>query len=216
MEFTSFIHKEIAFRLAQRLQFFKIKPASILIIESEPNYLTQQCQQLFSSNISTTNNLAEFANSNFKFELILTNLWLNFNDLTSSLIKIHKLLTSEGVILFSLFGIDTLKDYQEIYNPQFKLLDMHNLGDFMLKQGFIDPVLDVEYMKAKFKNTSELQQEFVNLGIFSNEDYRIELPDNSLLSPELEIIFAHAWGKQQAQQFKDASGKTFIPLDLLQ
>ena len=72
------------------------------------------------------------------------------------------LLKPEGLLLFTVAGPDTFKEFkkcpQEIYSKlRFnRFLDMHHYGDFMLSANFKDPVVDNELITLEFSSFEQL------------------------------------------------------------
>ncbi len=85
------------------------------------------------------------------FDLVVSNLTLQWcNDSEQVFREVRRVLKSGGWFLFTTFGPDTLKELRTAWHsvdakPHVNLfLDMHDLGDALLRAGFRDPVMDVE------------------------------------------------------------------------
>lgn len=142
-------------------------------------------------------------------DLIIANLFLPWCvDPTSVLKEWKRILRPEGLLVFTSLGPDTLL---EIQNPEHilpKCIDMHNLGDLLMKTGFADPVLDVENYEMHYKDAQKLQHEMQVTGMVQAHDY--EFLSNKL---SFEVIYAHTWGKKQLPE--NEAGVFKFPLEHL-
>ncbi len=80
------------------------------------------------------------------------------------------LLRPQGVVLFSCWGPDTLKELRSLYTqcgwpePMHPLVDMHNWGDLLVQNGLSDPVMDMEYLTLTYDKTETLVSDLRFLG----------------------------------------------------
>lgn len=80
-------------------------------------------------------------------------------------------LTIEGFVMFSTLGPDTLKTLREVYReagwgvPHAPFVDMHDLGDMLVRAGFADPVMDQETLRLTWATPGALLTELRSLGI---------------------------------------------------
>src|SRR5476651_1678543 len=88
-----------------------------------------------------------------------------FLDPLVALIEIQRILKPQGLLLFSTFGPDTLKELRESYQTidtekhVNHFLDMHDIGDLLLHTQFLDPVMDMENITITYENCWELLQD---------------------------------------------------------
>jgi malonyl-CoA O-methyltransferase len=80
--------------------------------------------------------------------LLWSNLALQWcNDLPATFVELHRVLTVDGLLMFSTFGPDTLQELRvafagvDDYNHLNRFADMHDIGDMLLAAGFADPVM---------------------------------------------------------------------------
>lgn len=82
----------------------------------------------------------------------------------------HRLLEIEGFAVFSCLGPGSLRELREIYAaagwpaPASEFVDMHDLGDMLVRAGFADPVLDQETLTLRWKSADALLAELRQLG----------------------------------------------------
>jgi malonyl-CoA O-methyltransferase len=80
------------------------------------------------------------------------------------------LLQTDGILMFSALGPDSLRELRGLYAtlgwppPMHDFTDMHDWGDMLITQGFSDPVLDVEHITLTFQTPSRLLEELRGLG----------------------------------------------------
>jgi len=133
-------------------------------------------------------------------------------DISSLLKECHRVLRTDGLLMFSALGPDTFKEWQTVFEPgdiPF-LIDMHDVGDLLLKHYFADPVLDVNYYTLSYRDQSQLFDELQITGMLS------KLPEESsrnILDVTYEVIIAHAFAGELKQSSED--GITRIPLSHL-
>ncbi len=81
----------------------------------------------------------------------------------------NRLLRPDGVLMFTAFGPDTLR---ELRDPEVAGLgmrvrdwtDMHDLGDLLMAQGFAEPVMDMEILRLHWADADAALRELAQLG----------------------------------------------------
>ena len=82
----------------------------------------------------------------------------------------HELLTVDGFVMFSCLGPGTLRELRAIYErcgwpaPTPGFVDMHDLGDMLVRAGFADPVMDQETLTLQWDSPAALLAELRSLG----------------------------------------------------
>ena len=109
---------------------------------------------------------AQAENPPFKdetFDTILSSItfhWCDIDDLVFQ--KYYNLLKPSGLLLFTVAGPDTFKEFRkcpkEIYEKlRFNnFIDMHHYGDYLLNSNFKDPVVDNEQITLEFSTFEKL------------------------------------------------------------
>ena len=168
-------------------------PVNILNLGSKVGELTKElCQKFPKSNIyeleltdemlkvskelankTNTHNL-NYVKSDFEklpfvtagFDLILSNQALLCFDFASVMQEIYRVLSNNGIFLFSALGPDSFKQLRHAWGLVdnfahiYDFCDMHIFGDILKKTGFIDPVMDCHWVEFQYKS---LQQIFLDL-----------------------------------------------------
>jgi malonyl-CoA O-methyltransferase len=126
----------------------------------------------------------------------------------------HRVLTPEGLLMVSALGPDTLmeggKKIQDQLIPQ--CVDMHDLGDALLAEGFTDPVLDVSYYVTNHSDFNKLRRELDASGMLSQsslETNDMTPAEDSTWNMTYEVIYAHAFA---SAHLPATEGVTKVPL----
>lgn len=104
-------------------------------------------------------------------DFVWSNLALQWSsDLPRALGELHRVLSPEGAFLFSTFGPDTLKELREAFGAVDRgvhinrFIDMHDVGDALVRCGFTDPVMDMERFTLVYPDVSGLMRDLKALG----------------------------------------------------
>ncbi len=146
-----------------------------------------------------------------QFELVVSNLCLPFCQNPNAVFKeVSRVLKPGGAFLFSSLGPDTLVEYRrrwaavDSYPRVSGLIDMHDLGDAMLKAGLGDPVLDRDTLNLDYPSVAALENELqvfglVNTafgrrkGLLSSQSVSQVQAGTSRFTVGLELVHGHAW-----------------------
>jgi malonyl-CoA O-methyltransferase len=104
-------------------------------------------------------------------QLVWANLALNgVTDPPALIQQWHQMLSAGGYVMFSCFGPDTVRELRPIYAqlggvaPTIDFVDMHDLGDMLLRAGFVDPVMDQETLKVQWDDAASMLRDLRLLG----------------------------------------------------
>ncbi len=105
------------------------------------------------------------------FDLVFSNLMLQWCvDLDGTFSELRRVIRPGGLLLFSSFGPDTLKElrasWREVdgYAHVNTFLDMHDVGDALVRTRFADPVMDVERLTVTYPDVWKLMRELKQIG----------------------------------------------------
>ncbi len=82
----------------------------------------------------------------------------------------QRLLRTDGFVMFSCLGPGTLRELRELYarrgwpSPTPGFIDMHDLGDMLVRAGFADPVMDQETLTLRWSSPAAALAELRTLG----------------------------------------------------
>jgi malonyl-CoA O-methyltransferase len=154
-------------------------------------------------------------------------------DAPAAIREFHRVLETGGLLMFSTYGPDTLRELREAfrkcdgYAHVHPFIDMHDLGDLLVSSGFATPVMDMEVLTLTYAGVPALLDDLrrsgqVNAavarrrGLMGRAGWQRMLDDYSALAREgripatFEIVYGHAWkGVPRA----DADGRKFIQFE---
>jgi len=145
--------------------------------------------------------------------------------------EMHRTLDVGGLLMFSTFGPDTLKElrssFADGYEHTHRFIDMHDYGDMLVGCGFADPVMDVETLTMTYASVDDLFSDLRRNGAScamqtrrrglmgrgtwqaARAAYEKRYKDGRLPAT-FEIVYGHAW---KAQPTKTADGRAVVRFD---
>lgn len=82
----------------------------------------------------------------------------------------QRMLAPGGFVMFSCLGPDTVRELTSVYahldwpSPTIAFVDMHDLGDMLVRAGFADPVMDQEQLTVHWNSAEALCRDLRSLG----------------------------------------------------
>jgi len=165
-------------------------------------------------------------------DLIYSNAALQWsNDLEATFREFLRVLKPGGLLMFTTFGPDTLKELRlawsavDGYSHVSNFPDMHDVGDALLRARFADPVVDVDRMTLTYPDVDGLMRDLKVLGAHNvtrqrprgltgrgrlqamrvaYESYR----RGDLLPASYEVVYGHAWVPERPAE----PGVAFVPV----
>ncbi len=171
------LHEEVGKRMAERLDYIKLPTKDWTNwswlrggTPKHPAMQTSLWQKLNPFGLS-------LSKSSFKpppdlsQDMIWSNMQLHMEAAPKRMIEEwHAALKTDGFVLFSCFGPDTLMELRAAYErrgwsaPLHTMTDMHDWGDRLVAQGFAEPVMDMERLVLTFATPERAVQELRELG----------------------------------------------------
>lgn len=160
--------------------------------------------------------------------------WLD--DLPETFQEFNRVLRVGGLLMFSLFGPDTLKELRQatqmvasamrIDRTQ-SFVDMHDVGDMLVNSGFSDPVMDMETLTLTYTDPWQALRELKKMGS-SVATYFVpsglthkgfwdrviaQWPQNTdgLYTLTFELVQGHAWKMAPKQHADGRAVVNFMP-----
>lgn len=148
---------------------------------------------------------------NNSIDLIIAGIHFSFcNDPVKVLAEYFRVLNFNGLILFTAFGPDTLKEVQETPILPW-LIDTHDLGDLLTKTGFTAVVLDVDYFHLQYQEETECFNELKAMRlIHSFVPYLKWHPSLPKCNLRFEIIYAHAFKEKPLGEINRQEQNIFL------
>ena len=103
-------------------------------------------------------------------DLVFSNFMLPWSDVEQVFAEFRRVLAPRGVLTFATPGPDTLRELREAWatvdsSPRVHaFLDMHDLGDALVRAGFAEPVLDVERYTLEYTEVAGLTGDLKAMG----------------------------------------------------
>jgi malonyl-CoA O-methyltransferase len=104
-------------------------------------------------------------------DLLFSNLMLQWcADLDAVFAEFRRLMRARTPVIFTTFGPDTLKElraaWSEVdgYTHVNRFVDMHDIGDALVRAGFVEPVMDVEHLTLTYGDVYGLMRDLKQIG----------------------------------------------------
>lgn len=103
-------------------------------------------------------------------DVVFSNLMLQWCDPPDgALAEVRRVLKPHGFFGFTTFGPDTLRELREAWDEDGhthvnRFLDMHDVGDALMRTGFSEPVLDVEHLTETYADVLDLMRDLHAIG----------------------------------------------------
>lgn len=240
------LQREVNHHLLERLDYINYQPRMILDVGAGTGYATHSLQKLYpSANLLAldiahpmlsvarsrarlwsrltkkikfiTAEAEKLPLANNSVDMVYSNLTVQWvNDLDVALSEFTRVLKPGGMLLFSTFGPDTLKELRNSWNAvdQYShvnpFLDMHDVGDAMLRARLAEPVMDVENFTMTYKDVFAIMRDLKAIGahnvtsarpkgLMGKSHFKVleqqyeQYRQDSVLPVSYEVVYGHAW-----------------------
>ena len=197
---SPWLHEEVASRMAQRLQWFREPPSSWLhwepvlgglqaharLREQLPqapwHVMAERLPEALDATRETAGRswnplqwrrspVAHTLPVDGQVGMLWANMVLHHEPQPLPLLqRWHGLIQTNGFLMFSCLGPDTLRELRSVYTqagwhePAQAFTDMHDWGDLLVHSGFAEPVMDMERISLSYSSAQALLQELRGLG----------------------------------------------------
>lgn len=154
------------------------------------------------------------------FDLVWSNLALQWvGDLPAAFAELHRVLRTDGLVSFTTFGPDTLRELRAAFasidaRPHVgRFVDMHDIGDMLVQAGFADPVIHMEQLTLTYADAGTLVRDLKAIGATNATQGRARglmgkgrwaqaiaalertrrVGGDNRLPATFEVIYGHAW-----------------------
>ncbi|SFR55811.1 malonyl-CoA O-methyltransferase [Thiomicrospira sp. ALE5] len=181
------------------------------------------------------------------FDMLVSNFMLQWcEDLDKVFTEMRRVIRPGGALMFSTFGPDTLKELRQAWlsvegesaHRRFNdFIDMHDIGDALIRNGFGQPVMDVDLLQLVYDKpinvlkdlkllgaTNAAATESQSSGLLGRKTlskvlaaYEAETSHLGQVAASFEVVQGHAWAVQEIMKGpnRDKSGVVNITLDEL-
>jgi malonyl-CoA O-methyltransferase len=150
-------------------------------------------------------------------DLLWSNLMLQWvPDVARAFAEFHRVLRVGGLLTFTTFGPDTLKELArafagvDAHTHVSRFVDLHDLGDLLVRAGFGDPVMDMETITVTYPSPQALLTELKAIGATNQTRARPRgltgrarharvlaalsaLARDGRVPASFEVVYGHAW-----------------------
>lgn len=240
------LQQEVANRLVERMDYMSMKPVSILDAGAGTGFISQRLASRYPKakitgldlafnmlkQAKSKRSLKQRWNKQFNYinaevenipladasvDLVISGLTLQWcQDLTKVFKEFRRILAPDGLLLFSTFGPDTLKELRQSWAKVDELAhvnaftDMHDVGDALMQSGFADPVMDMEMLTMTYEDVKTVMRDLKQIGahnVMQGRSHTMtgknklknmmhayeQFRDDGLLPVSYEIVYGHAW-----------------------
>lgn len=211
--------------------FSRYRKAQVVTLDLSENMLLKANQHgnLLRSPQAVCGDLEKLPFADDSFDLVFCSLSMQWcNDLNAALLEAKRVLKPGGLYVFTTFGPDTLKELRHSWskvddnNHVNQFIDMHDIGDALLQDGFAEPVMEAEILTVTYDSVDSLMHDLKAIGanVTSNNQPRTievgldegarkglrgksmlqavrhgyeKFRRNNVLPATYEIIYGHAW-----------------------
>lgn len=255
-EGSAILQKTIATQLIERFQWLRIDPRTIIDVGTGTGYVLPQLRRRYRHaqvmGIDLAQPMLQKAKTYRGFwrrsaliaadaealplksksvDCIYSNLALQWMDPLRAFKEFLRVLQVDGVLMFTTFGPDTLKEIRHSWatvdgGPHVhSFLDMHDVGDALVQAGFADPVLDVERYTLTYSDVRQALRDLKMIGAQNADEGRLagltgknrfreferayeQLRSAGRIPVTYEVVFGHAWCVERNRQ----NHETRIPI----
>ncbi len=213
----------------------KYRQALVIALDLAPGMLVQarRHQRLFQrfQRVCADANRLPFADASV--DVIFSSLMLQWCNLESTFGEVRRVLKPDGFFAFSTFGPDTLLELRaawaavDEHHHVHQFMDMHDVGDALVRAGLMEPVLDVERVQLTYTDVTGLMRDLKAIGAHNvsagrtrgltgktrlqrmraaYEAFRVD----GRLPATYEVVYGAAWGAAGRRGGRTVGGEVLI------
>lgn len=155
-------------------------------------------------------------------DLVFSNLAIQWCDPDKVFAEFARVMRPGAVLMFTTFGPDTLKELRQAWGsvndaPHVHgFVDMHDLGDALLRAGLAEPVVDVENLVVQYPDVNGVMRDLKGIGAYNMDPERSRgltgksaftkfrtayeaMAIEGKIPATYEAVFGHAWAPAVAR-----------------
>jgi len=172
-------------------------------------------------------------------DLVVSNLMLQWCDPPDAVLaEVRRILKPGGLFTFTSLGPDTLRELRMAWSSVddrphvHRFIDMHDLGDALVRAGLAEPVLDVENFTLTYQDARTLMRELKAIGARNAAQQRSsgltgrsalrslerayeQFRQEGVLPATYEVVYGQAWGRVDERRPGPGGGEIRIPVESL-
>ncbi len=170
-------------------------------------------------------------------DLVFSNLALQWCDPDAVFGEFARILRPGGTVFFSTFGPDTLNELRQAWadvneSPHVHdFIDMHDLGDALMRAGLVEPVMDRENLVLDYPDVTAMMRDLKGVGAHNVAPERARglsgkatfmkfraayeaMAKNGRIPATYDAIYGHAWASPE-RRGGPADGVHHIPISAI-
>jgi len=171
-------------------------------------------------------------------DLVFSSLMLPAIDaLDAALAEARRVLSARGYFTFATLGPDTLRELRAAWAAAdggahvHRFLDMHDVGDALVRAGFADPVMDVERVTLTYRDVRALVADLRAVGAsnalaerrraltgrrrWAIVEAKYARDADGRLPASCEVVYGQAWCPGTTPPIRSRRGEVVVPLERL-
>lgn len=262
-DLAAVLQQEVADRLVERLKYIRIQPGQVVDIGTGTGQCLAGLKNAYPkakvSALDISMNMllqckkkqgwwsglthpVQFINADAEHlplvsnsvDILFSNLAIQWcNDLQATFSEFRRVLKPGGLLMFTTFGPDTLKELRacwsqaDSFNHVNQFVDMHDVGDALVSARFAEPVIDMEMMTMTYPNAIQIMKELKAIGAHNITQGRSKqltgkgtlqrviqhyetFRKDEILPVSYEVIYGHAWIPEVVASSNQTSNKAFV------
>jgi malonyl-CoA O-methyltransferase len=169
-------------------------------------------------------------------DMIFSSLMLQWcNDLDAVFAEFRRVLRPGGLFSFATFGPDTLRELRQAWGKVdngihvSRFIDMHDIGDAMVRAGLAEPVMDMDYICVTYDEVMGLMRDLKAIGAHNATRGRPRgltgrrrlqalaaayepFRRDGRLPATWEVVYGQAWGPGSPRQRNQPVTEALIPV----
>jgi len=262
-ESSAVLQQEVCQRMLERLDLVTLKPKNILDVGTGTGWGMQglmqryKSAQVFALDLSqpmlkqsrqkgswlrkpklVCGDAESLPIADNSMDLIFSNLMLQWCDAEKVFAEFKRILKPDGLLMFSSFGPDTLKELRyswaqlDAHQHVNDFVDMHDLGDALLNCGLAEPVMDADLMTLHYTKPQMVMKDLQNIGanttlkkqykgLITPRQLKIVLEayesfrQHDVIPASYEVVYGHAWKTPPKAKKTDRADFSFPVSQLL-
>jgi malonyl-CoA O-methyltransferase len=151
----------------------RYRSCTVIALDLAPGMLREAArhQRLFRRFERVCGDAARLPLESASVDIVFSNLMLQWCDpLDDAMAEARRVLKPQGLFVFSTFGPDTLKELRsawaeaDSHSHVNRFLDMHDVGDALVRAGLLEPVLDVDRLQVTYSDALTLMRDLKSIG----------------------------------------------------